>query len=267
MIVLEVLVRPAVWVMSFSEGNLSSISLFHYRRLTLDSGPVGSTHYGHPWPFQSYVPDVIILNLGASDFYSFDNNMEEYNKTGADLWRSFEDTYVSLVKAIRNLAYTTHPSVLEMQRLGLDDFADYNAPATIPIFIMRPFNGELEHATQGTVLRLREEGDKGVFWLDTTGWLDMEDTESTASDFFDDPHEDHKHPHLTERGNQKVAIYLHMHVCRYLAADDEKCAFLPPEVYQGNVYDPTVATFDRYMEKEKEQKLRELYWEDESRVL
>lgn len=24
------------------------------------SGPVGNPHFGHQWPFQSYVPDVVV---------------------------------------------------------------------------------------------------------------------------------------------------------------------------------------------------------------
>ena len=208
-----------------------------------------------------------IFNLGASDFYSFENHAQEYNRTRVDLLRSFEDTYVSLVKAVRNLAYPTHPSILEAQRLGLDSDVDFDAPGTIPIFIMRPFNGELEHATQSAVNRLRSEGDKSVFWLDTTGWLETEDTETTQSDFFMDPDEQDSHPHLTARGNQKVAIYLHMHVCRFLATETNLCPFLPPEVYQGNVYDPSVATFDRYIENEKERQMREVFWGDNLRDL
>lgn len=203
------------------------------------------------------------MNLGASDFYSFENHLDEYNKTGGELFRSFEDTYVSLVKAVRNLAYPQHPAVIEMERLGLEAYADNDAPANIPIFIMRPFNGELEHATQNAVKRLRDEGDKSVFWLDTTGWLDTVDTERSASDFFTDQNDPEMHPHLTERGNQKVAIYLHMHVCRFLAAEEEECAFLPPEVYQGNVYDPSVATFDRFIETEKQRQIKETFFEEE----
>lgn len=188
-------------------------------------------------------------------------NQKEYDKTFDEFSRSFEDTYVSLVKAIRNLAYPNHPSVVEADRLGTD-YYDSDAPAAIPIFVMRPFNGEFEHATQDVVNRLRNEGDKSVFWLDTSGWLDVEDTDTTASDFFIDPNEPMAHPHLTDRGNQKVAIYLHMHLCRYLSHEDDHCAFLPPEVYQGNMYDPSVATLDRYIEMEKEKLIKEIYWDD-----
>ena len=55
-----------------------------------------------------------------------------------------------------------------------------------------------------------------------------------------------------------------MHVCRYLAGEEEKCAFLPQEVYQGNVYDPEGADFDRYLENEKEKKLKKLFWEEDA---
>ena len=54
-----------------------------------------------------------------------------------------------------------------------------------------------------------------------------------------------------------------MHVCRYLATENEKCAFLPPEVYQGKAFVPEEANFDHFMENEKERKLKKLFWEEE----
>jgi len=127
---------------------------------------------------------------------------------------------------------------------------------------MRPFLGQLEHATQSAVNRLRDDGDKSVFWLDTSGWLDPEDTTSDDQDFLLDDSVLPPVWRLTERGNQRVAIFLHMHVCRYLAGAEEKCAFLPPQVYQGKVFNPETANFDRYLEDEKERKLKKLFWED-----
>lgn len=47
-----------------------------------------------------------------------------------------------------------------------------DAPPVIPIFVMRPFMGAMEHATAAVVRRVREEGDVGTYWLDTSGWLD-----------------------------------------------------------------------------------------------
>ena len=126
---------------------------------------------------------------------------------------------------------------------------------------MRPLRGELEHATQGVVARLRADGDKAVFWLDTSGWLaDVED-EADNEDFYIDNTGTPPIWRLTEQGNQRVAIFLHVHVCRYLANSEDECAFLPPNVYQGKVFDPEAANLDRYLENDKEKKLKELFWE------
>jgi hypothetical protein len=57
----------------------------------------------------------------------------------------------------------------------------------VPIFVMRPFRGQLEGATHAVVERLRMDGDNAVFWLDTSGWLDTEiDFQGNAAnqDFF-----------------------------------------------------------------------------------
>lgn len=127
---------------------------------------------------------------------------------------------------------------------------------------MRPLRGQLQHSTQNVVARLRADGDKAVFWLDTSGWLEVAEDSSTSSrDFFLDDTTSPPKWRLTEQGNQRAAIFLHMHVCRYLAGEEEKCAFLPQEVYQGKVYDPQEADFDRYLENEKEKKLKKLFWE------
>jgi hypothetical protein len=66
---------------------------------------------------------------------------------------------------------------------------------------------------------------------------------------------------LTERGNQRVAILLHMHVCRYLARQVDKCAFLPPEIYQGKAIDHEALRFDEFLEDERERKLKKLFWD------
>lgn len=52
---------------------------------------------------------------------------------------------------------------------------------------MRPFRGQLEQATHAVVDRLRMEGDKSLFWLDTSGWLNTEvhfDGRREDQDFF-----------------------------------------------------------------------------------
>ena len=208
-----------------------------------------------------------MINLGDSDFNSFSEHASKYNKTLWDLSESFETTYVSLVKAIRGLAYPKHPSVLQSERSGTPGLVSSIAPAAIPIFVMRPLRGRLEQATQNAVARLRADGDKAVFWLDTSGWLDASTDDSEAPDFF---HDDTVTPakwRLTAQGNQRVAIFLHMHVCRYLAGAEERCAFLPHEVYQGKVFDPEQKKFDKYVEDEKERKLKEIFWDTEGSVV
>ena len=132
----------------------------------------------------------------------------------------------------------------------------------MPIFVMRPFQGQLEHSTHNIVTRLRADGDKAVFWLDTSGWL--EEKSSSQGGFFQDQTIMHSRWRLTEQGNQKVAVFLHSHLCRYLANEEEKCPFLRHEVYHGKVFDPQQASFTQHLEKEKERKLKQLFWKNES---
>ncbi|KAI9682506.1 MAG: hypothetical protein M1829_000298 [Trizodia sp. TS-e1964] len=221
------------------------------------SGPPASQLFVYPWMFSSYIPDVMILELGSSDYQSFTVHEKEYNKTLWELSERFEDTYVGLVKAIRELAYASSLSASRLPSRA--------APVSIPIFIMRPLRGEMEHATQEAVNRLRMDGDKSVFWLDTYGWLDVEDTISEEQDFYLDNSRAPATWRLTEKGTQKVAIFLHLHVCRYLASEGEKCAFLPPEVYQGKAYSPESDAFERHLGDAKEKKLKEIFWDGRER--
>lgn len=215
-----------------------------------------------------------MINLGNADKASFDLYASEYNKTAWDLAERFENTYVSFVKAIRTLAYPKHPAIIQSERSGYRAYIPNFVPASVPIFIMRPLRGELEHSTQNIVNRLRADGDKAVFWLDTSGWLDPRPSSSSSpeqernnEDFYTDDRIEPPKWRLSERGNQRVAIFLHMHLCRYLARNEEKCPFLPTEVYQGKVFDPSERDFERYVEGEKERKLRRLFWaEKESTV-
>ncbi|MCJ1476096.1 hypothetical protein MMC13_004761 [Lambiella insularis] len=224
------------------------------------SGPPQSAYSDNPWMFRTYIPDVLILNLGTSDATSFKNHESEYDKSAWDLSRNFEDTYISLVRAIRQLAYPKHPAVVYSERTGASGAIAPSTPAAIPIFIMRPLRGELEHATQGVVNRLRAEGDKAVFWIDTSGWLAESPDDFESEDFHIDETVAPSVYRLTEQGNQRVAIFLHLHVCRYLARIEDQCAFLPPSIYQGKVFNPEDVDLDRYLEDDKEKKLKELFW-------
>ncbi|KAL9614560.1 MAG: hypothetical protein Q9167_000929 [Letrouitia subvulpina] len=206
-----------------------------------------------------------IVNIGSSDYYSFNDHARQYNRTTWNLHEDFETTYVALIKAIRTLAYPKHPSIVHNERSsGAAAFIPNSVPASIPIFIMRPFRGELEHSTQNVVNRLRADGDKAVFWLDTSGWLDMSETSRSVqhdADFWLDEGSD-RPPRwrLTKKGNQRVASFLQMFVCRYLAQQSGECSFLPQEVYTGKNFDIRERDFERYVEMEKERRLRELFW-------
>lgn len=111
------------------------------------------------------------MNIGNSDWDSFQTHVQEYNKTLWDLSVIFEETYVTLIKAIRNLAYPKYSTTT----YSTHDMSSHRSLATeIPIFIMRPFRGQLEQVTHTVVSRLRKDGDKSVFWLDTSGWLNTD---------------------------------------------------------------------------------------------
>ncbi|KAF2098138.1 hypothetical protein NA57DRAFT_40782 [Rhizodiscina lignyota] len=200
---------------------------------------------------------VIIMNLGSSDGDSFARYPDVYNKTRLELMSDFEETYISLIKAIRNLAY---PSVVDGD--GISDTDEDDEPfggPLIPIFVMRPFGGEMEHSTLEVVRRLRKDGDKNVFWIDTSGWLDVPNL-ADPSDISAYLLSQFK---LTPRANQKVAIYLHMHVCRYLAARPDKCPFLKSQTYEGRVYEPAMERLERWVQGEIEGKVKAVLMEKE----
>lgn len=124
-----------------------------------------------------------MLNIGNSDWDSFQIHSEKYNKTHWELGVDFENTYIALVKAIRTLAYPRYSATtVDSSRYV------YSPTAAGPaIFVMRPFRGQLEQATHAVVERLRKEGDRSIFWLDTSGWLNTEvDLKAKAEeqDFF-----------------------------------------------------------------------------------
>jgi len=123
---------------------------------------------------------------------------------------------------------------------------DESACATLPIFVMRPLDGQLQHSMQTVVQTLRADGDKAVFWIDTSGWLDSpEDIEGGG---------------LSLMGNRKVALYMHAHLCRALASNHSECPFFIPEEYVGKAYIPSEDAFDHVMEAAKVKKLRKVFW-------
>lgn len=112
------------------------------------------------------------MNIGSSDWDSFQTYSQEYNKTLWELGAVFEETYISMIKAIRALAYPKYmSSAVDSARYS---YAAQGTGSNIPIFVMRPFRGQLEQATHAVVDRLQKDGDGLVFWLDTSGWLNTD---------------------------------------------------------------------------------------------
>ena len=131
--------------------------MFHYQR-------------NKEWPILTKCCQI--LNLGNSDWESF--STQGYEESIWDLSLIFEDAYVSLIRAIRTKAYPKNPMATSD---SLPNPKKSNpvptASSDVPIFVMRPLRGQLEGATHAVVDRLRNEGDN-VFWVDTSGWLDLQ---------------------------------------------------------------------------------------------
>jgi hypothetical protein len=173
-----------------------------------------------------------------------------------DLRRQFEDTYVKFIQAIRRTAYPLHPAAFHDYSSNADGFVYNSAPATIPIFVVSPFTGEMRHSSQKVVEKLQLEGDKAVFWLDTSSWFSSADFDADAGDRVPDE----KGFHLSSQGSRKAAVFLHGHLCHYLADDPNQCPFLKHEAYTGKVYDPKDAELEKWMEESKIKKLKSLFW-------
>jgi hypothetical protein len=174
----------------------------------------------------------------------------------SDLQRRFENSYTHLIKAVRRAAYPLHPEAVNDYASNADGFVYNSAPATLPIFVLSPFSGEMSQSTQRVVEKLQSEGDKAVFWLDTSGWLSPEDfdleTDGHATSY--------RKRSLNGQGNRKVAVFLHAHLCRYLARDQSQCPFLTHEAYTGRVYVPTDVDLDKVIEDAKVKRLKALFW-------
>ncbi len=190
---------------------------------------------------------------------SFRKHTREYERSVQDLRRQFEDLYVKFVQAIRRAAYPLHPAALQDYSSNADGYVYNSAPATIPIFVVSPFTGEMRHSTQKVVEKLQSEGDKAVFWLDTSGWFSSADFDA----YVGGPRSKEKRQQLNTQGNHKAAVLLHAHLCHYLAQDQTRCPFLKHEAYTGNVVVPKDAELDKWIEESKVKKLKALLWGEE----
>lgn len=180
-----------------------------------------------------------------------------------DLRRQFEDAYVQFVQTIRRAAYPLHPAAIHDYLLNADGFVYNSAPATIPIFVVSPFTGEMFHSSQRVVQKLQSEGDNAVFWLDTSGWFSSADFDADV----DDPASNRRRPRLNAQGNRKAAVSLHAHLCHYLADDQNHCPFLKHEAYTGKVYVPIDAELDKLIEESKVRKLKALFWKEDGNLI
>jgi hypothetical protein len=177
-----------------------------------------------------------------------------------DLWRRFEDAYVVFVQAIRRAAYPLHPAALHDYSSNADGFVYNSAPATIPIFVVSPFTGEMQHATQKVVEKLHSAGDKAVYWLDTSGWFSSSDFDIEVGH----PGPGERSERLSSQGHRKAAVFLQAHLCHYLAQDPTQCPFLIHEAYTGKVFVPKNAELEKYMEESKVEKLKALFSQKET---
>lgn len=226
------------------------------------SGPAGSTFYARPWNFNHYVPDVLVLDLGTADYKSFLQSSIMYANSHIELHdthpnlesitNSFITSYVALIQQIRRVAYPLHPSARDEYALDGHGYTYNSAPSTLPIFVMRPLDGSLEQATLSVVEEMQKDGDKNVFWIDTSGWL-------SEADYI--PGNNNQQVRLlTATGHAKVASFMVPHLCLYLEPQFDKCPFLKRDNYMGSVYVPIEAELDKMIEESKIKKLRELFW-------
>lgn len=193
--------------------------------------------------------------LGSSDEVSFRGHTGQQEKLIQDLQREFEETYIKFVKIIRRAAYPLHPAAVHDYSSNGDGFVYNSAPATLPIFVVSPFTGTMHHCSQRIVEKLQSEGDKAVFWLDTSGWFSSTDFEPDV----DGRVPDNKKRRLNSQGNHKAVAFMHAHLCHYLAKDQSGCPFLKHEAYSGQVYIPQDAEINQMLEESKIKKLKALF--------
>ncbi|OCT55022.1 hypothetical protein CLCR_02895 [Cladophialophora carrionii] len=192
----------------------------------------------HPWPFKSYRPAVLILQLGFSDFTHI-FKMRPTKPHLDDFLDSFIKDYVALVNKIRARAYPSDGTTTNA-RSNDDDAApdsdgsySYNsAPSTLPIFLITPFSAHRVSVTRKLTLAkvmtdalarivatLHAQGDISTHLIDTAGWLDPRRDFEKPPGFrppWYPPHNQELLRRLTEAAATKVATLLASHVCPYI---------------------------------------------------
>ncbi|KAK9369667.1 hypothetical protein V1509DRAFT_427666 [Lipomyces kononenkoae] len=137
------------------------------------------------WYFEEYRPSLIILDLGVSTKRLIDKKVMYRLLLPQDASKVYSEAYMNFIRQIRRKVHKR-----------------------VPIIVLRPFDGSLETESLQVVQALRQQGDKNVHWIDTTGWAANKlDGETTKQ--------------------EKWASFLSLHVCPFLRPPDE-CQFLYP---------------------------------------
>ena len=186
-----------------------------------------------------------------------------------DISDRFVKAYIKFIKSLRRIQYHSPHQAISSQRPVTDGYAYNSAPPTIPVFVLRPFTGEMEQESQLVVQRLRKEGDLAIIWVDTTGWVDVpQQGQHTSNEIFE-PRMDldidagggkRTDWRLTPRAHLKIASFLQLHLCSYLAQDIIPCPFVRHDTYVGKVYLPQSTMFEMGLEDSKRRKLVQKFW-------
>ncbi|ETI23314.1 hypothetical protein G647_05114 [Cladophialophora carrionii CBS 160.54] len=225
----------------------------------------------HPWPFKSYRPAVLLLQLGFSDFTHI-FKMRPTKPHLDDFLDSFIKDYVALVKKIRARAYPSDGTTTNARSNDGDPDPDgsyiYNsAPSTLPIFLVTPFSAHGVFVTRKLTLAkvmtdvlarivatLHAHGDISTHLIDTAGWLDPRRDFEKPPGFRPPwyPHHNGKRWRpLTDAAATKVAALLASHVCPYIqqgGRGERSAADGPARVSNGSALAPAFGgcAFDQY---------------------
>lgn len=192
------------------------------------------------------VPTALILSLGLTDLDHFLASKRSSQEVSTYM-DGFVHSYAEFITAIRS-ASQSYIMAAGQSIGGIDASYEYNsAPKTLPIFLLTPFTPNrrlrrlLGHGVSGVARSLQANGDKATTWVDTDGWLSVQDFPSTNNG--NQSIED-----LNELGHAKVAAMLSSHVCPYLRAE---CGLFKHDTFSGDLYVPSEAGLGKLMEDRK----------------
>lgn len=269
-----------------SEQSATTIQDLFFR-----SGPPGTRYYLRPWTFDlASRPGILILQPGIEDFTSLFSSISSVNPISHHtLERLKLDLITSLARLILTIRRVAYPHTSSQpndnryanhshsQSYG-DSYNYASAPSTLPIFLIAPFSSVLipipsaaplnlhsviSECLSATVSMLRAQGDISTVWIDTTGWVDAQDDfiSTGSQDYeFRAGLSDHEVTasdgvFMTPKAGQRVASWLHVHLCPYLQAStpvepgqqrpNPPCEVHRHDRYLGSVFLPDQIQLDR----------------------